>query len=215
MKENIKIIIAIITLLGAIWLIVIGINIYRTSKLVDATNINNMFSNKKAQIVRVNEKSLDVLGFDGEYDLYSVSYAKEGNIGFKQGQEILINFSGGIAETFPAQINNVSKIKITKEKSEKEIPVEVLRFYYSNLDNVRVSINELTNSGITLTITDKNDLPYEYSYNYTIYKKVKNKEYTGIGYKIGEDTENSTSGYTRNRKRVHLGRNRKNFKYIM
>ena len=32
---------------------------------------------------------------------------------------------------------------------------------------------------------------------YSINKKVKNEKYTGIGQKIGEDTETSTSGYTR------------------
>ena len=50
--------------------------------------------------------------------------------------------------------------------------------------------------GISLTITDTNEIPYNYAHSYRINKKVKNKNYTGIGEKIGEDTENSTSSYT-------------------
>jgi len=41
-------------------------------------------------------------------------------------------------------------------------------------------VNELKSSGITFSIVDKNDLPYNYSNNYKITKEVKNKDYTGV-----------------------------------
>lgn len=167
-----------------------------------------MSETKKAVVIKVNDKSLSVMGFDRENDLYSVSYAEDGNNKFKQGQEILIYFNGIVAETFPSQIGNVGKIEIIKEKSDKAIPEDIIRFYYNYRDKVKTTISELTNSGITLTITDTNEIPYDYSDKYVVNKKVKNKDYKGIGYKIGEDTGNSVSGYTRNRSRIYMGRSK-------
>ena len=57
-------------------------------------------------------------------------------------------------------------------------------------------INDFTKSSISFNIEDTNELSYTYTNNYKIYKKVKNENYTGIGDKIGEDTENSTAGFT-------------------
>ena len=54
----------------------------------------------------------------------------------------------------------------------------------------------MTNKGLIIEIIDRNELPYDYANEYTIYKEVKNEDYTGTGEKIGEDTENSTSAYT-------------------
>lgn len=160
----------------------------------------NMTFTLSGIVVKVNEKSLDVMGINNENDevnsLYSVSLAKEGNIGFKEGQEILIYFDGMVLETFPGQIHNVGKIEIIKEKSETEISADVLRFYNNSEDKVEVKISELTNKGLTIEITDRNEIPYEYANEYVIYKEVKNENYTGVGEKIGEDTENSTAGYT-------------------
>ena len=173
------------------------------AKVVDLKRetTDNMANTKRAVVVKVNEKSLDVMGIENEYgienDLISVSFGQEGNIGFKQGQEVLIYFDGIIAESFPAQINNVGKIEIVKEKSNNEIPEDVLRFYYNSEDNVTVSIDEFTKENLLLTIEDTNENAYNYEdIEYDIYKKVKNPDYTGVGQKIGEDTENSTSGYT-------------------
>lgn len=160
----------------------------------------NMTFTLSGIVVKVNEKSLDVMGINNGEDelnnLYSVSFAKEGNIGFKEEQEILIYFDGMVLETFPGQIHNVGKIEIIKEKSETEISADVLRFYNNSEDKVEVKISELTNKGITIEITDRNEIPYEYANEYVIYKEVKNENYTGVGEKIGEDTENSTAGYT-------------------
>ena len=160
---------------------------------------DNMFFTKKALVMEVYENSLGVMEIlDNEKagTIYSVAFSKEGNIGFKYGQEVLIYFDGMIADSYPAQIYNVGKIEIVKDKSNITIPDNVIRYYNNTEEKVSINVSDLSNTGITLTITDENELPYEYSDDYIIYQEVKNKEYTGIGYKIGEDTENSTSGYT-------------------
>ena len=67
---------------------------------------------------------------------------------------------------------------------------------YASNGNITISINDFTKSSISFNIEDTNELSYTYTNNYKIYKKVKNENYTGIGDKIGEDTENSTAGFT-------------------
>ncbi len=180
----------------------IAMQIFNKTIINKKSEENNMLANKKAVIIKVNEKYLDVMGFEGASDLYNVSYSSEGNIGFKQGQEILIYFNGTIAESFPAQIGKVGKIEILKEKSDIEIPEDILKFYYNSKEKVNINVSNLGTTGIELTIADTNELPYNYSHSYKIYKKVKNESYTGIGQKIGEDTENSISGYTRSRSTI-------------
>ena len=167
--------------------------------VICAFRINNMSATTRAVVVKVNEKSLLAMGIENVTGLFSVGFTDEGNIGFKQGQEILIYFDGMVMESYPAKLGKAQKIKIVKEKSDIKIPDETLRYCYSSLKNVKAIVSEFTSSGITLIIEDTNELPYSYSNNYTIYKKVKNKDYTGIGYQIEENTGNSTAGYTRNR----------------
>lgn len=169
---------------------------------------NNIVANIRAVVVKVYDNSLVVMRIENTNELISVGFTEEGNIGFAQGQEILIYFDGMIMESYPAQLGNVTKIEIAKEKSDLQIPDNILRYCYSSRDNVNVTVSELTRSGISLTITDTNELPYNYSHSYTIYNKVKNENYNGIGYKIGEDTENSTSGFTRNRYRIYMERSK-------
>lgn len=160
---------------------------------------DNMKSQIKAVVVEVNKNYLLAMGIGDTTSLYSIGITDEENIEFKQGQELLIYFNGTVMESYPAHLGNVGKIEIIKEKSEIEIPDNILRYCYSSTESVTVSVNKLTKSSISLTIKDTNELPYEYSNDYTIYKKVKNENYTGIGYQIGENTGNSTAGYTRNR----------------
>lgn len=162
-------------------------------------NSVNMRATMNAVVMKVHENSLLVMNIEDK-GLSSVGFVKEGNIGFKEGQEVLIYYDGYMLESYPPQLGKVEKIKILKEKSDVSIPDDVLRYYYSSYNNVNINISELTNKGLTITITDTNELPYDYSdIKYTIYKKVKNENYTGVGYKVGEDTEHSTAGYTRNR----------------
>lgn len=159
---------------------------------------NNTKATMKAVVLKVNKNSLMVMKAENE-SLYSISYAKEGNIGFKQGQEILIYFDGMVAESYPAQIHNVGKIEVLKEQTDIEISESVLRYCYSSKYNVTVLVSNLTNTEIEITIKDTNELKYEYANAYKIYKKVKNENYTGVGYQIGENTGNTTAGYSRNR----------------
>lgn len=220
MKKKTKILIAIIGVFLIFALIIFGINElskYTTynAKITeiegkriiirDTDNIEyQLYTNNKAnttiKAVVVNpEKGLLVMGIENAGDLYDVTYKNKDNIKFKQGQEILIYFNGGMLETYPAQIINVEKIEILKEESDIKIPDDILRFCYSSRNNVTVSVSELTRIGIEIIIKDTNELQYEYSNTYKINKKVKNKDYTGVGYQIGENTGNSTAGFTRYR----------------
>lgn len=188
MKNKTKVILVIILLLFILIAVIYGI-----IKNYNTTTI-------KAVVVKVFENSLGVMGIENENGIISVGFGDKGNIGFKEGQEVLIYYDGYMLESYPPQLGKVEKIKILKEKSNVSIPDDVLRYYYSSYNNVNINISELTNKGLTITITDTNELPYDYSdIKYTIYKKVKNENYTGVGYKVGEDTEHSTAGYTRNR----------------
>lgn len=90
-------------------------------------------------------------------------------------------------------------VEILKEKSDIKIPDNILRYCYSSRNNVIVSIFEVSKTGIKIIIKDTNELQYEYSNSYKINEKVKNKDYTGVGYQIGENTGNSTAGFTRYR----------------
>ena len=149
-----------------------------------------------AVVVEVHEKGMTVMDLEDGNRLITVGFTDEGNIGFKQGQEISIRYSGTIMESYPAQLGNVGKIEIVKEQSDVEIPDSILRFCYSTKENVEVQVTELTNHGITLTVIDTNEIPYNYGRQYTIAKEVKNEAYTGVGEWIGENTDNSIAGYT-------------------
>lgn len=169
---------------------------------------NNMKATIKAVVVEVNDNYILAMDIDKASGLYIVGTKDAPNIEFKKGQEILIYFSGEVLATYPGQIADVGKIEVIKEESSTQIPDNVIRYCYNSRDNVNITISELTSSNISLTITDKNELPYIYAHSYKINKKVKNKDYTGVGQKIGEDTENSISGFTRNRGGIYMARSR-------
>lgn len=166
---------------------------------------DNMKATLKAVVVKVNDNNFFAMGIENGADLYSIGLD---NIELKKGQEILIHFNGDIMETYPAQLGNVGRIEIVKDKSDTPISDDILRFCYNSKDNVTVTISELSKNSITLTIKDKNELSYNYSNSYKINKKVKNENYTGVGEPIGENTNNSTAGYTRNWNRIYLERSR-------
>ena len=188
MKNKTKIILSIVLIVIILIAVIYGvIKYYNTATLT-------------AVVVKVYENSLGVMGIRNVKGIINVGFTDEGNIGFKEGQEVLMYFNGEILESYPPQLGKVGKIKITKEKSDATIQDDILRYYNSSYNNVNINVSELTSKGLTITIIDTNELPYDYSNTkYAIYKKVRNENYTGIGYKIGEDTENSTAGYTRNR----------------
>ena len=175
------------------------INNNEITNYIEEDNQNNMSATINAVVMNVNENSLSVMEIqegDSSENLYSVSFAEEGNIGFSEGQEVLIYFDGIIASSYPMQIHNVGKIEITKDQTDITIPENILRYYNSSKENVDINVSEITNRGITINITDTNEIPYEYSNDYVIYKETVNESYTGEGEYIGENTGNSTAGYT-------------------
>lgn len=160
-----------------------------------------------AVIVKVYDSDqLLVMNIDKKDDIYYVSFGKNGDIGFKENQEVLIKFNGTILETYPAQIRSVSNIEILKESSDIEISDEVLKHAYSLKENVSVSVKELTKESIVLTIKDTNELPYEFADECKVLKREKNENYTGVPELIGEDTTNSTAPATRIRSKISMGR---------
>lgn len=198
MKKGIKALLILIIIIIIIGSIIGGIYFYKLK--------NNLLYTLEGVVVKVNDYNLSIM--DDDKNLYTVSFAKEGNIGFNINQEIEIYFDGMIMTSYPEQIRNVGKIEIIKEKSDISIPKDVLIRYYSSPDNVSLNINKISNKGLEISIKDTNNLKYTYSKNYTIYKKVKNEDYTGIGYQIGENTGNSFAGFSRNRFGIYLERSR-------
>lgn len=156
----------------------------------------------KAVVVKVEEQYILAMGIEETFGLYSIATKNTDPIELKKGQEILIHFNGEVMASYPAQLGYVGKIEVLKEESNIPIPDNIIRYSYNSRNNVTIRVDEITKSSITLTIKDTNDLPYQYSHNYKINQKVKNEDYTGVGQKIGENTNNSTAGFTRNRFRI-------------
>ena len=126
----------------------------------------------KAVVVKVGEKYLEIIKLDGtNSNLYDVSYSSDNKAKFKQGQEVLIYYDGFIDQSSSAQISKVKNIKVLKEESSIQIPIDVLKKSYNSIDNVSVSIDELSDTDMTISITDTNKYKYEYSNKYAIYKK--------------------------------------------
>ena len=139
----------------------------------------NMVAVKKAIIAGVNKDSLFVVDSENDEFLYEVSFTNEGNIGFKQGQEILIYFNGKNSGFTGAnginQINTVSKIEITGNENKSVVTNDILKKLYTTFDNVKANIDNITNTEITMTITDSNDIKYEFANTYTLSKNIAKK----------------------------------------
>lgn len=69
---------------------------------------------------------------------------------------------------------NIKSVRIIGQDLEGAVDTDI----FNNKYDVSFMINEFTNKGITLTITDKNKRPYKYNDDYTIYKKVKSEPQT-------------------------------------
>lgn len=181
-KAIVSIVISVILIIG---IIAIGSYYFR------------YISTIRAVVVNVEDNYLAVMGTK-DNSLYTVSYSKDNNTKFKQGQEILIYFDGMIAQSYPAQIHNVSKVDIIKEKSDIEIPEYAIKRLCNSLNNVSVSLTELTKTRISFTLTDTNELPYGYSKTgYQISKKNEIRYVKELENKIVPATDNSTSSYVR------------------
>ncbi len=93
-------------------------------------------------------------------------YETENTLNLKQKQEVLVTFHyrkdpNDLFE-YDAIIDDV---EILKEESNIEIPRDIFVKAYSSKDNILISINKekSNNKGIQFTITDKNELKYNYS----------------------------------------------------
>lgn len=147
--------------------------------------------NIRAVVVKPAEKYLTVMDIKDE-GLYIIFLPDDINLQFKQGQEIVINCKYGtiIEQSLPASIREqyIEKIKIIKEKSNVEIPNKILSRVYNSGDKILISVDELSTTGISLTIKDTNEYKreYEYSNDYKIVKKNSRDTYNAL-------TENTNS----------------------
>lgn len=146
-------------------------------------------------IVKVEENGLIVKDNKkgGYTDTWRVSFSKEGDIGFKQGQEVKVYYKDKIIDE--TGLHDIEKIEIIKEDSGVELSDKLLSHYYSSIDNISFSVEEFSKNGLLLLIVDTNDIPFEYTNEYKITKKTKNENYTGTGVYTTE-TNNSTSSFT-------------------
>lgn len=194
----------IIMMLIGIILLITGIIYYifsnEGSTLVYERKLdNNMSATKKAVIVKVLPNALWVMEPENYDDLIEVTYSEENNSKFKKGQEILIyyNKEWQLDKSLKILIMNVGKIEILKEKSEVEIPKNMIIACYNSKDNIEVYDMAITNKKLEYKIKDTNDYKYEISESYEIYKieQNENKDLISFNEKMQKEkeTENITS----------------------
>lgn len=224
MKKELKIVVIILGIASAVILGVllyarmrtteeitneINISSYENTSEINSNNYEdneNMKVKMKAVVVKLDDKSLLVMNTKDKA-LIRMGTKEVGNIEYKEGQELLIYYDGVILTSYPEQFSSIGKIEIIKEKSDIEIPEKVLKYCYNSRDKVNINIEELTRNSITLSITDTNELPYNFAHTYVIEKQVKNENYTGVGYKIEATqtaTQSSTSAYIRTGFRIYF-----------
>lgn len=158
----------------------------------DFQNEMNSQSTINAIIVNVNDNSLGVVRKDNLNEIMIITIPEEDKNEYKENEEILIYFDGTILETYPAQVNNVSKIEIVNENSNTTIPANVLRYFNSSKDNLEVTVDNISNSEIIINIKDTNEIKYEFSNEYSILKKNEDTSQEEPEISISE-TSNSTS----------------------
>ena len=137
----------------------------------------NMLAIKTAIVAVVDDDYLCVVDSQNQNLLYNVYYPEEGNRDFEIGQEIKIYFNGksissgrnGIAE-----LRNVGKIEII-DNANHLISDEILKRFNTTYDNVEVSIENLTNTELIFTITDNNDIKYEFASKFYLSKYIAEK----------------------------------------
>lgn len=128
----------------------------------------------KAVVLKVHENSLLVMD-EKDRSLLNIDLPKDINLQFEEGQEVLIYFTYDtvILSTYPGFIDSefIKNIKILNNKSNIEIPVGVLQWAYNSRNNINVYINEFSETGMTLTITDTN--PYKGEHKFSSYGLLK------------------------------------------
>ena len=137
----------------------------------------NMLAIKTAIVAVVDDDYLCVVDSQDQNLLYNVYYPEEGSRDVEIGQEIRIYFNGksissgrnGIAE-----LRNVGKIEII-DNANHLISDEILKRFNTTYDNVEVSIENLTNTELIFTITDNNDIKYEFASKFYLSKNIAEK----------------------------------------
>lgn len=191
MKKNVKFFIILFFILI---LVICGMQIYKRAG----------YHTMKLIVVNAEGKRLETMDFNKK--LYSVSLKDGDTSDFKQGQEVLIYYDGIVATSYPGQIT-ADKVDILKERSNKEIPVEVLRYWNFSQKNISAEVENISNTTINFKITDLNEIPLDYgkSYEYFIVKKnIENEEYnqnlefdySAYTPPVTTDTYSTTSSYT-------------------
>ncbi len=116
-------------------------------------------------VIETREKNLTLMDAKDE-GLYNISIPESSNLQFRQGQEILVYYKYGsiIEQSLPAHIRteDIKKITILKEKSNIQIPTEKLERVYNSGEKVLISIEEISNKGMSITIKDTNEIKHEY-----------------------------------------------------
>lgn len=185
MRKSLKILIIILVIILVLILVLLGIKYLKPNEKVDnkiqtnsiAYDTNDAVASINAVVVKANDSDLIAIRVDNPDTLVSVSYPDNVNKDeFKQGQQITVYYDGSILDSYPEQLEKVEKIEVVKDKGDVDIPYSALRYCFSSRDNVEVSVDELTKSGISFTINDKNEYKYEYDNEYSIFKKNKEAE---------------------------------------
>lgn len=142
-------------------------------------------SDIRGVVIKAEEKYLTIMDVRDE-GLYYVAIPENNNLQFKQGQEILVCFNDYaiIEQTNPAIIGteDVEEIKIVKQKSNVKIPRKKLERVYSTDEKVLITIDELSPTGISITINDTNEFKREYNHSnsYIVSKKGSSGSYSEL-----------------------------------
>ena len=217
MEKNIKISGKIIIFIVAICIIVILATI-----IYSITKPKHNITEDKKQSGEGSTQDIEIINYEGTFKAKGVIVRAEGNTftlmpiitneeyrneenfyiensqvqNLKQGQEVIVTFQyrKSSNENFTYE-PIVEKVEILKEKSDTQIPRDVLVKAYSTKENVTITIDkEKSNTKqIVFTITDKNELKYDYStMKYNLYKYNASPAKQEVIY-----TENgaSTAGY--------------------
>lgn len=178
MKRGLKILIIILIILVVVAVAVLLVRHFTTNEASNELTGNSIsYDNKDAiatmdvVIAKVEDRYLGVINKDEPNDIMTADIPDGDTNKYKQNQEIRVYYNGEILESYPGSFSNVSKIEILKETSEVTVPEKVLKYFYSSRVNVSVYNINVTQTGISFEIKDTNDLKYEYTNTYALYKK--------------------------------------------
>lgn len=142
-------------------------------------------SDIRGVVIKAREKSLTIMDVRDE-GLYYVAIPENNKLEFKQGQEILVCFNDYaiIEESNPAIIGreDIEKIKIVKQESNVKIPRKKLERVYNSDEKVLITVDELSPTGISITINDTNEFKREYNHSnsYIVSKKGSSGSYSEL-----------------------------------